>query len=82
MSHTYQVTKLRRIRKPLQALKTAQYQPWLMMREILPVPLHRKFCTLKRKEILHSFLFRICGYSGDWKMRSFVEESVEALETK
>lgn len=30
-------------------------------------------------QMLHNFLYEICGCSGDWIMKSFVEESVAAL---
>ncbi len=29
------------------------------------------------KQILHSFLFSVCGCSGDWKMDDFIEKTVE-----
>ena len=29
------------------------------------------------EQILHNFLFSICGCTGDWKMESFIETSVE-----
>lgn len=31
-------------------------------------------------EILHSFLYDVCGCSGDWKMTSFVDETVRQLK--
>ncbi len=31
-------------------------------------------------EVLHNFLFRICGLRGDWNMRSFIEGAVERIK--
>ncbi len=33
-------------------------------------------------KIIHNFVYNICGCSGDWKMSSFVEESIAALKNK
>jgi GMP synthase (glutamine-hydrolysing) len=33
-------------------------------------------------KIIHNFLYNVCGCSGDWKMSSFVEESVKFLKEK
>ena len=33
-------------------------------------------------QIIHNFVYNICGCKGDWKMSSFVEESVKALKEK
>ena len=33
-------------------------------------------------QIIHNFVYNICGCSGDWKMSSFVEDSVKALREK
>ena len=38
--------------------------------------------TEKGKEILHNFVYEICGCSGDWKMDSFVESSIKAIREK
>jgi GMP synthase (glutamine-hydrolysing) len=38
--------------------------------------------TPRGKEILKNFIFGVCGFSGDWTMRSFVEESVERIREK
>ena len=29
------------------------------------------------KQILHNFLFRVCGCAGDWNMEDFIEKSIE-----
>ncbi|NLY42680.1 MAG: glutamine-hydrolyzing GMP synthase [Clostridiaceae bacterium] len=38
--------------------------------------------TPKGKEILKNFLYNICGCSGNWKMSSFVEQSIESIKSK
>lgn len=38
--------------------------------------------TPKGKDILRNFLYRVCKVSGDWKMSSFVEESIEAIRNR
>lgn len=38
--------------------------------------------TVNGTNIIKNFLFNICGCSGDWKMSSFVEESVKNLKEK
>lgn len=38
--------------------------------------------TVKGREILNNFLYKICGCTGDWKMSSFVEQSVAAIREK
>lgn len=34
------------------------------------------------KQILSNFLFNICGCNGDWKMESFVENTIEKYKTE
>ena len=38
--------------------------------------------TVEGKKILGNFVYHICGCRGDWKMDSFVEESVRSLREK
>lgn len=38
--------------------------------------------TREGKQMLHNFVYRVCGCKGDWKMDSFVETSVKALREK
>lgn len=38
--------------------------------------------TINGTKIIRNFLYNICGCSGDWKMSSFVEESVNYLRAK
>lgn len=35
--------------------------------------------TQEGKKMLSNFVYKVCGCSGDWKMDSFVEESIRAL---
>lgn len=35
--------------------------------------------TAEGKTMLHNFVYNICGCAGDWKMDSFVENSIKAL---
>ena len=34
------------------------------------------------KQMLHNFLFNVCGCTGDWKMEDFVERSIEKYRTE
>ncbi len=84
MSHTYHVTKL-----PEGFITTASSEncPISAMandeRKFYAVQFHPEVMhTPRGKEIIHNFLFRICGFSGDWKMCSFVEESINAIREK
>lgn len=36
--------------------------------------------TLHGKEILHNFLYDICGCSGDWKMEAFAQTTIEHMK--
>ena len=38
--------------------------------------------TVNGAQMLHNFLFRVCGCSGDWKMSSFVEEAVQKIRAQ
>lgn len=38
--------------------------------------------TVRGKEILANFVHGICGCGGDWRMDSFVEESIKAIREK
>ncbi len=38
--------------------------------------------TVEGTKMLSNFLFEVCGCSGDWKMDSFVEESIKAIREK
>jgi len=34
------------------------------------------------KEILHNFLYNVCGFTGDWVMDDFIENTVQKLRTQ
>ena len=38
--------------------------------------------TQEGKQMLHNFVYNVCGCKGDWKMDSFVERSIAALREK
>lgn len=38
--------------------------------------------TPKGREVLNNFLYKVCKCSGDWKMSSFVEQSISAIRDK
>ena len=38
--------------------------------------------TAEGKKMLRNFVYNVCGCSGDWKMDSFVEESIKAIREK
>lgn len=38
--------------------------------------------TVEGTKMLHNFLYEVCQCSGDWKMDSFTEQSIEALKEK
>lgn len=38
--------------------------------------------TPRGRDILNNFLYNICGCSGDWKMSSFVEQSIAEIREK
>lgn len=38
--------------------------------------------TPRGKDMLHNFLYEICSCSGDWRMSSFVEQSIREIKEK
>ena len=38
--------------------------------------------TVEGKKMLSNFVYKVCGCSGDWKMSSFVEDTIVALREK
>jgi GMP synthase (glutamine-hydrolysing) len=38
--------------------------------------------TVRGKEILSNYVYNVCGCTGDWKMDSFVENSIKAIREK
>ena len=38
--------------------------------------------TIEGKNILHNFLFKVCGCNGDWTPKSFIQNSIEEIKQK
>ena len=38
--------------------------------------------TQEGKKMLSNFVYKVCGCAGDWKMDSFVEETIQAIRKK
>lgn len=79
MSHTDYICKLP---KGFKVIATTQKCPIAGMcdeaRNLYGVQFHPEVThTEYGKQILYNFLFEICKVSGDWKMESFVEHSIE-----
>ena len=84
MSHTYYVSKLPEgfvntatsancpnvsMENPEKKMYAVQFHP-----EVIHTP--------KGRDMLHNFLYEICGCKGDWVMSSFVEQSIKAIKEK
>ena len=46
--------------------------------QVHPEVLH----TQEGKKMLSNFVYKVCGCAGDWKMDSFVEETIQAIRKK
>lgn len=84
MSHTYHVNKLP---QGFAGIAQSQNCPISAMaddkRKFYAVQFHPEVLhTPRGKEVLHNFLYKICGVQGDWQMSSFVEESVKSIREK
>lgn len=84
MSHTYFVEKM-----PEGFVKTAYSANCAtgamenVDKKLYGVQFHPEVLhTPKGKDILNNFLYNICECSGDWKMSSFVEQSIKAIREK
>lgn len=84
MSHTYQV-----VRPPegFKAIAGSENCPIAAMaddtKKFYAVQFHPEVMhTPRGKEMIHNFLFRVCNLQGDWKMSSFVEETIENIRNK
>ncbi|MGI6777587.1 MAG: glutamine-hydrolyzing GMP synthase [Acetivibrionales bacterium] len=84
MSHTYHVDKL-----PEGFSSTASTQNCAVAsmecptRKLYAVQFHPEVVhTPRGRDILKNFLFNICGCTGDWKMSSFVRDSIKAIREK
>jgi len=84
MSHTYYVDRL-----PEGFVRTAVSSncPTVAMedpeRKLFGVQFHPEVNHTKRgTDILKNFLYKICGCKGDWKISSFVEQSVKEIRER
>lgn len=84
MSHTYFVDKLpegfvnigQSLNCPNVAMEHAE-------RKFYGVQFHPEVMhTPKGREMLNNFLYKVCGCKGDWKMSSFVEQSIKEIREK
>lgn len=84
MSHTYFVARLpegfRNAATSANCCNTAMEDPG---RKFYGVQFHPEVMhTPKGREILNNFLYNICGCKGDWKMSSFVENTISSIRQK
>ncbi len=84
MSHTYYVNKLP---QGFTNMATTANCPNAAMeykeRKLYGVQFHPEVMhTPRGKDMLNNFLYNICGCSGDWKMASFVEQSIMEIKQK
>ncbi len=84
MSHTDQVAKLpegfRTIAATAGCPVAAMENP---AKRFYGIQLHPEVNhTEHGSEILHNFLYRICGCTGDWSMENYAKTTVEALKQK
>jgi len=84
MSHTFQVTRLP---EGFKGISSSQNCPIAAMaddkRKFYAVQFHPEVVhTPKGNEILKNFLYKVCGLKGEWKMSSFVENSINELRKK
>jgi GMP synthase (glutamine-hydrolysing) len=84
MSHTYVVNKLPEgFRRTAVSPNCPQAAMEDISRRFYGVQFHPEVVhTPRGKEILHNFLYAICGCSGDWKMAAFVEQTIKAIKEK
>lgn len=84
MSHTYNVDKLPEgFRSTANTQNCAVASMECLSRKLYAVQFHPEVMhTPKGRDILKNFLYNICGCSGDWKMSSFVKDSIQAVKEK
>lgn len=84
MSHTYFVDKMpegfinigKSLNCPNVAMEHAE-------RKFYGVQFHPEVMhTPRGREMLNNFLYKVCGCKGDWKMSSFVEQSIKDIREK
>ncbi|MDD3244364.1 MAG: glutamine-hydrolyzing GMP synthase [Eubacteriales bacterium] len=84
MSHTYQVTGLP---DGFKALAHSQHCPIAAMadpaRKLYGVQLHPEVThTAEGHLLLHSFLYDICGCTGDWSMAAYAQQAIAAIQAE
>lgn len=84
MSHTFHVSRLP---ENFRGIAASANCPIAAMaddtRKLYAVQFHPEVVhTPRGRDILKNFLFKICGLSGDWKMSSFIEETVRSIREK
>jgi GMP synthase (glutamine-hydrolysing) len=84
MSHTYYVERM-----PEGFVKTAESAncPIVAMenleKKLYAVQFHPEVVhTPGGRDILNAFLYKVCGCSGNWKMSSFIEQSINNIREK
>ncbi len=61
---------------PIAAMECAERRIYAV--QFHPEVTHTQF----GKQLLHNFLYEICGCTGDWQMDSFIDDTVAALKEK
>ena len=61
---------------PVAAAENAEKQLYAL--QFHPEVLH----TQEGRKMLSNFVYKVCGCAGDWRMDSFVEESIQAIRQK
>lgn len=84
MSHGDQVAKLP---GGFRGTATSENAPYVAMvdaeRRLYAIQFHPEVShTVAGSEILHNFLYGVCGARGDWGMASYLEEAVETVRRR
>ncbi|HHY65067.1 MAG TPA: glutamine-hydrolyzing GMP synthase, partial [Clostridiaceae bacterium] len=84
MSHTFHVSRLP---ENFHGIASSANCPIAAMaddtRKLYGVQFHPEVVhTPAGKDILKNFLYKVCGLAGDWKMSSFIEETVRSIREK
>ena len=84
MSHTYYVKDLPvGFRNTSQTSNCSNTSMEDVERKFFGVQYHPEVShTPKGKDILKNFLYKVCNCAGDWKMSSFVNESIKEIKNK
>ncbi len=84
MSHTFHVSRLP---DKFHGIAASSNCPIAAMaddeRKLYAVQFHPEVLhTPQGRDIIRNFLYKVCGLTGDWKMSSFVEETVKAIRAR